>query len=448
MASAIQISNGVSTYLLNDGVSFRLKHGTWSPAIPPRRQSTLGGRSIYDDVEESITLDILGATAADALANLAALSTTLDQADRWYLEENVSPVTLTYKPDGANSISGLQTLILGRVGDEPLFGLSSLFNDVTYLYEIRDVVLKFKRRSLWVDATTQAAASAASTAGEILTATFAAGVLIPSPTKVLFTGASLALSNGALLLLASAASKFSIINAFNMAGTAGFTSVNDAANRARGTNVLRYTPVDTLEKPAQVFSSVFNPRKMAIYATIRNNSVTTTWAVSLSGTYSYASNTPVKTAAIQVDASTVNPRVFFLGFIATRPTSLVSYNINVQASAASGTLDIDEIVLVDVDDETSKAIGILSVSLGNPEIGIDPAILTQQKPIVGSPSGGVGTAIDRYAQYQGDTFITIPSTVVAGMILAPTGTNWRAYNGGLITFTLNATRYPAYIAPY
>lgn len=440
----ITVSGWTSVLDLNDGVNYRLRHDTWSPAVAARRASLLGGRGLYEDVEETMTLDVLGTTPAQALTNLGNLSAALDQADRWSLEENVSPLILSYMPSGSALGHALQTTVLGRYDQQPMVGLSAGFNDVGYLYEIHDVEVRFKRRGSWLD-TAETATSTATDAGEILTATFSGNATVSSPVRVGFTSNVPSLPNGAIMLFAKAASKFLLINAKDMAGATAYTSIVATTANARSGNVLRYTPTGTTVAQSNSVAAAFTSKKTAVFATVRNNG-SATYQIEFTAVTSVGA-TVVRTPPAYIDASTTNPRTVFLGYVANPVGALGSYNIRITASATGSSLDIDEIVLMDVDDETSTAVGVIPTALGNVEIAADPQPLTGQRAVVGSPNAVAGTPIVGFASYQGNAFVLSTGSTICGVILAPYASYFRAYNVSSIQFALRATRNRAYQTP-
>jgi hypothetical protein len=277
LASIIRLSDGVTTLDLNDKVNYRFRYGSWPPQVPIKRTSLLGGRSLYDDVDEEMHIDVLGISSANALANLASLYNLLDQARRWNDDENVNVVAITYKPDGSSITSGIQGVVLGTTDESPL-SLSPQFNDVSFLYEIQDVVVKFKRRSLWEStASTEIQTSSFLSSGDVCEVTFAASLNTPVPARFSFitgssigTGLSAVASTSMLMLFAKSASKLVVIEAEALV-QAPFTSVADAANKARG-NVLRYVVPDVFEKNTNISSlSSMSSKKVAVYVTLRTN---------------------------------------------------------------------------------------------------------------------------------------------------------------------------------
>jgi len=62
--------------------SYMLTRGDWAPTIPALRTSALAQGGPYADVEEEISVNIYGQTAAECLSNLDTLTRLLDQADR------------------------------------------------------------------------------------------------------------------------------------------------------------------------------------------------------------------------------------------------------------------------------------------------------------------------------------------------------------------------------
>jgi hypothetical protein len=430
---------------------YMLVQGGWAPGIAPLREGTLGGRGPYADVEEEIELNILGDTQAEVLSNLQTLTTLLDQAWRfWRRGENVSPVKIQYTPKGSNLL--LTALILGRAPGDQTAGVNlpiTINKDLGAL-TIVSVKLRFIRTGLWLNPIAESNTSTLSNNPTVQTVALPSALTISAPTVLTADSNGVSLTAAtvpAVILYASAVNRLTIFEAES--GTLGpqTTSVADAAGKARGGNVARYTPtVTTLVDLTTIQLNVMDSamRRVALWAVVRNNSGTTSFqlqAQSPAGAGA-ASTTPL----IPIDTSSLSPRTVFLGVLsfALAPGTCA---IKAQASAAAGTLDIDYIVALAVDDERSGALSLPGAALlSSLPFTVDPRILSAATPLVSQPSVVPAAAVG----YNGDAMIHTTGGTVYVTIIQPTGTFWVQVNAAGTTVIQNnwtVSRYNAYLSP-
>jgi hypothetical protein len=416
------------------------------------RRSTLGGRGPYNDVVEQWDLNIRGADAVTAMSNVETLARLLDNAERfWRLGQNISPVRLRFAPQGSTLFSTAnpaECLVLGRAPGDEIAGVSlpSRFNDVGMIFEVLQARLKFVRGGLWLNPTAETASSSAAANPTVQSATLTSTLTVSAPTKLAIAWSGTPTFVGApspIVLWASAANRIVIYEAESGSLFTNVTSVADAANNARGGSVARYTPINTsLNGVVGITLSGLdtNTRRVAYYAAVRNNSATTTWLMQVVST---GAETDKRTPIVPIDTSTTNPRIVFLGTLAyaTTPTGI---ELDVQASAASGTLDVDYIVALAVDDERSGALALTWADDQPTTYTIDPRPLTATVP----QASGNG-ALGRLFSYSGDAMIHTNGQVVAATILMTSGAKWRGSSGGgsVLNTTLTATRNNAYLTP-
>lgn len=444
--TTITIADGTTTLTLTDGRNYALVDAGWAPNVASLRQSTIGGSGPYNDVEEQLTLNVLGETGVEVLFNLAELSRMLDQAERWSRGEPVSAVKLTYQPQGSVLTAALSCVILGRAGQMAVSTPAS-FNDLLMCYEIANVQLSFRRRGLWLEAVEALSATGAVTNPGVATATFASSAAVASPAKAIITFPSDASVTQYVLLWANHASRIAIVEAEGMAGYQ-FTEETDTAKIARGGKVLRYTPTDLLSTSAGwvALTTLTTCRRMAIFAAVRNNSGSATWNVRARLT-SGTSNPTYYGPDVLIDASSTSPRIVFLGLI-TMPTYPSYINVYAQASTITGppTLDIDYFVALDITDEMAGAISASLSGSGSSGtiITVDAQPLTSPAPkITKTVSAGVAEM-----SYLGDAFMAVNGTYLALAYLATDGTYWCSYTTATAdTFTLTASRWKAHTTP-
>jgi len=444
----LTISDGTTTADLMDGTNYALVDGGWGPSVAPLRMATLGGSGPYADVEEQITIDVLGSTGAVCLANLAKLSQLLDQAERWSRGEPVAPVILTCQPQGSVLPAALRCVILGRAGESAI-NMPAAFNDLLMCYEVPNVQLSFRRRGLWLAATVGVGPGAGVANPGILSATYADSAITTSPLKATLTVGEVSTSLSLLLLWGNAAARLQLVEAETLTAT-NFTSVADAANHASSTNVLRYTPVATTFADTGIATSTLpvGCRRVAAYARVRNNSSAASFQLKLSmGGFAgavaiYTAEGPIVTVNPYVSAA--KPEFVFLGILSL-PLWPEQMKLSISASTTTGppTLDIDYVAFVDLTDEMGGVIRTWGADTTlSSLIIVDPRALASPTPAVIGP-------MTTMLAYTGDPFIVHTSTVFALAWLVDTGTtDWCWYaSGAFVTATLITGRNLAYLTP-
>lgn len=369
----LQISDGTTTVTLSDGANGSTNYppvtGGWAPNAAGQNQGLLGGRGPYADVEEDITINVYGTTAALCYANLDTLARLLDQADRWWLKnENVSPVTLKFAPQGstiASTAAPLTAIVLGRVSGDTTSAahLPPTFDSAGNQFKILGVDIKLLRHGLWIGATESASAAAVANPA-VLSITMPSTANTPSPCEIDFTGFTSSAGTGTVDI----PSGFVMIgpnNAINLqqgeaAGTGGlaasatYVSTADATARASGGNVGRLNHNLAAIGAESVLNwtlpaAFANATQIAVYLTYRNNAaiVWTLRAEAFFGTTTLAqlNTTPYTTIA----AGPGNPTVLYLGTLALK---YGADTLRLRAATVSGsgtpTIDFDTIVCVDL----------------------------------------------------------------------------------------------------
>lgn len=417
--------------------------------------SELANEGPYTAVEDTLIFHVSGCTAAEAYANVNAVTALLDQAWRWRRGENVTAVIIRAQAQG--STTHYDAVLKGRsIGSPSPVVQPPTWDESAQRYLVRNVTLRSLRRGQWLK-TTETAASAGAANPSILTATLPSTLTTKSPIDVriaVFGTQTTPFTLADMFVLIAPNAAALLIQEAEAMTAANYTSVADAGNNARGGNVLRYTPVATTLATSGFSGSLaaLSGKTIGVYAAVRNNSATTTWQVDL---LVYFAGGTTRTTPIVIDTSTTNPRVVALGIV-TIPTQAVLAQLEITASAASGTLDIDYLVFLDLDDETSRAVflpaqtvqatGLITTSLG---ISIESQVLTQITPRVITKDGTGGTP--GYLAYESDIWLMSDGATVCAVVMATAGPSgagsWRYTNGGVVNNTLNVTRYPAAMLP-
>ncbi len=446
---AIMDSSGSPSVVIADGLggvtNAPLIRWSWDPGVTAFNDSPLGPR--YIDVVERFSLNVRGADAAAAMANMQTLAQLLIQAERWRNGVVVNPVIMKFAPQGSTIVSTAspyQALVLGRArGDGSALTLGERFPDVGMLREALGSKIALLRQGAWIGADETPAASSSAANPTVHNVTLTSN-LNASPLTISLGGFSNNAAFPSSFLLVG--SGISIAEA-EAATAAGFTSVADAANNARGGSVLRYTPASTSFAATGVISTQ-SWQRIAIYAAIRNNSASATFQIYATGTYGA---TVVQTPITPIDTSTTQPRIVYLGTLYAPPSAFQDIRLNVAASTTSGppTLDIDYVALLKLDDEFGYALALdpLSFSFaGAHSIVVDHRLLTQLTPDVRS-SAAVGGQFYRFT-YHGPARMYFAGTTVQATWLATNGTSWRyTQSGSVVNTNLTVIRSNAYVTP-
>lgn len=459
----LHITDGTTDLNLLDGTNYGLPRGIWAPRVAVRKRSTLGGRP-YTTVVEEIPLNVRGATAAAAMANLAALSRLLDQAQNWYDDESEAPVLIKYQPHGSLLSAPLESLIFaGAAEGGELIQLPGGFNDVGMIFEISGVVLRFVRDGAWygsqITATTDGLEHPV-----VLPATFASSAAHYSPVKVtlgaMFERDDLAQYDAGFLLIANDEDRLHLIDAYDLAA-GPFTTDADAARLPEGDGVLVYTPVGTTEVESGGTTIVVQSvKRIGVVAALRNTSASTTFTVRAQVNGQSGRNA-ASTPPYVVDTSTTDPRIVFLGVALCEETLAIGVSLFVQASAAADTLVIDYLALIFLDDPTSRILALgpidltayIEVAATETELIVDPRALTARSPRVRQVNPIIPAeqyAVPEY--WKGDAFLLSKGTTIAALYCGrnATGDYWRASDdlgGGTYAGAITFARRPVYLVP-
>lgn len=423
----------------------------WNPAVAKRRDNLLGGRVPYEDTIEEMELTI---HAADAMTKLKTLQGLLEQAQRWARGEPVSAVLLHYQPESTST--EYKATILGA-GNGDMVQLPRNFLMTPVIDYIDPVTIRFRRLGLWLGASATATSSSAE---HPTTLTINLTTSVPFDSPVLLKLASAARSDrGAVpsfILMVSgadtteAAKRLVVVEAEALGVPSGYTTSTDTTNKARGGAVLRYTPVNTSWLDTGILSvyssSDNNARRWGVFLNYRNNSTAAGYQVRMRMDNVY---TPVLT----VPEGTSNPTWAYLGSTA-RAIPLQTLELFVKASAASGSIDFDSVVLLAMDSEaTARVVApvqneFATIAVYPPEpVYIDHQLLSKPSAKVWV-NVGIGTA----QGYRGDATLMMRGAAVACAWLGSnetTSTYWRVTDtaGTVISSAFTATRLEGRLSP-
>ena len=461
MASVLKLTKtsitGVETAEVDFVADAAYRVVSWSPAVAQRRVGDLGGRGPYEDVEEEMTIVITGASA---LSKLQTLMGTLDQAARWARGEPVGKVLFRYQPTAGSP--ELRAVVLGG-GEVELPDKYALAPTLTV---IDPVVVRFRRSALWLGDDEVKTDTTTGNPEVGVTSVFTP-LQVAAPIKVEIEGllGKETIVGDTFVLVtsgenaATAGKRIVVVAAEGLATSGYYTSVGDSANKARGT-VLRLTPGDAGAYYDTIALSVGSTtdqyaRRWGVFLNYRNNSATTSWRIGARLWNNYNANGVADTHMVVVPAGVSEPKWVFVG-AASLPDSLERITLSIWASAASGTLDIDDVVLLAMDyPDCDRAIAVMNRAGNNTisttaDLVIDHRLLERLSPAVYVQTGSAGGS---WWPYQGDATLYMREGCLAVAVAwlatdAVVGSYWRATSGGAAQSpSVRVTRTEAFLTP-
>lgn len=427
------------------------------------RPGSLGGAGLYEEVPVTLPITINGDCAADVYAAHAQLIGLLEQAQAWKGDQQTPVVRLVAQAIGSR-VAPVSAVVL-RLRDAG----AAVIPPTVYEADdgqgyVAQVTLQFMRRGAWL--LTEAAVTATGQrSGDVASLAFSSGVVSYSPVRIGWTGAPTAAAssnNNAATIVVSdsvsasggtvsgasltAAAKLRIFNAATFGAGAPFTLQNEAANGARGTNVLRFTPAGASGAAGPItVSPAFDARRTLIYGVVRNNNTALSYQVQWTA-LGAITGTSVASTIQPIDVPDSRPHAVYLGALLT-PFPIAQLIAELFASGTGGTLDIDYFVLVNADDPATTHILTFSPSVSynsTNELVADPRPLVAPTPSFGVTSS-VGGAVAAPQTWLGDAFGQTRGQNLAGVLLQPDGITWRASYSTANSWLLRAVRHLAYL---
>jgi hypothetical protein len=448
-----------------NGANIQLLPG-WRPRVAKRRRGVLGGKR-HEDVVESIPLRVFGASAADCVQFLELLAAAMDQARDWKDGAAVDAVILNYAIDGTTLANPLQTAVWGTPMDAAdILSLPVEFNRHLRVFEVNPVTLPLERRGEWLGDEESGSATAVEV-GNIASIDFGSDArAVVSLLADIDTASGTVTSQNfePFYLFCSNPSK---LVHWQPSALSPFTSVADAGNRALGGTVLRYTPIGTIEALTashNVSTAGFAGCSAFMFVVCKNNSATTNFTmrgiVFRQDPSQYNLRSATRPATIF--GGDTDRQIVPLGIVSL-PVDFQSSILGVTASAASGTFDIDDIIMLGVD-RNSSIIGVSSGTVpGGGSVGaidnygyrVEHRLLTDPKPIAAMYNTSAitfGSPENDLPSPAGSLIVRMDGSELSVLVVSVDETNnyWRWYDGGssnVIRTTVTATRRPAYLVP-
>jgi len=456
-------TRGQGGVLLTDGTNYALTEGGWAPGVAPRSRAAYAGRDLYDPTVETITVNVLGATTAQTLANLATLSQLLDQAEAFMAGEPVAPVRLEIWPQGSTTAAPSAALVIGRAQGS-LLDLPQTFADLLMVNEVPQVTIRIARRGTWLGPPESVTGTAQS--GELRQQlTWPTGATaIPSPMRVQIDGVpeTTTFRPGFLVIGTAEGTPPSTLRISSAVGgnpggvyPAGWAAVSETGTGAQDNQILRYTANDvTWSDWINIGVGTFGANHIQILTTIRNNVAGATWELQPRiGLQGYMGSRQILPLTTIPGNSGTYPQAIALSDaylpydpLTTVPDCLIEVRVRLASAAHIGaTLDLERVAAVSLDTVQTRILAIDPFTTGSTtgstqSLVIDPQPLTALAPTVQRVNGPTRTAVSA----TGDPYLLTTAATVHLWWLAPIANRWRIGAGAL---NATITRWPAALTP-
>jgi hypothetical protein len=295
----------------------------------------------------------------------------------------------------------------------------------------------------------------------ILTATFAQSISTRSPASIALAGFGQVATPtiaASWLVTTDSPTNIRIVDWPGSIGqvSAPFSVVADSANRALGSAVQRYTPTGTSKVSAGAGSLPTTMiGELAVLILARNNSSTTSFILSMKLKGSGITQ-ETEIGVVGPYTSSAAPKVVPLPGL-VNDYGHESFELFVQATAASGSLDIDRIIFVRITPATTvlqlDAIDVANglATSASAKLEIQSRALTHLRPFPGAVNT-TNSADVAVATAHGNTLLLSTGNQIAVLWLAPYSSFWPHVDDGTsgdptTRLTLTAKRHPAYLTP-
>ena len=473
MATTLTLTNGTTTIQLNNGSPWSLESDgigfVWRPAINPWLPNDLAGGGDYGPAEETISIIGNAATHVSIRQSLQSLISVAQRIGSAYDGDVAEALLwrLQWTPEGSAVVyESVVTNGAVDVIEHPVTATGGV---------LTRIVLRLVRRGRWLEPQPTTSSGTANRR----TGNIGAGILT---TPTAFTGATGehpgyleiarpdegssridVTASGYLLIAveADAGNRTSLQHLpWGTAPGGAWSDIADAATNYRATPV-RYTPAGTawIAGPRVTVTPQFRTRTIDIYLNARNNSTTTTF-------FARVQAFPIDVLVLTVYSDTIvippaaSPvtTLHYLGRITLpelRPyvaaDTTISLELQIQASAASGTIDFDDVVIVNPDAAGTNILRIVDppmvamIKAGSNYWGVweHEELRNKRTPSAGlfSPMGVLSAEYGALRPHTSWSYYGRASLLIAqapSMLLygASAGTNWSRNTGNVLTYRL------------
>jgi len=479
MGFSVTISGGSSggTLDLNNHTSYSITNFT--PTIARRQQGLLGGDDPYTRQLEELSITVYGATKTAAQTNLNNLISKIEQAEKWaageYLVENPT-VILNYAPDDGGST--WQTAVYGSPDDvETLLALRPTYLEDLEAFVISGLTLLIERRGAWLGTSQNDVLTAAASGSLMEVDLTGRDYLSPTSIRILFPSNAFAVRTPGYVILTDcggAADNMFIGSPGDEAAfvSTGFSkeSIFSQDEPFSTSDYLRCDPLGAGVEYEQLINDVmggtpFTPDAdmIAVFAAVRNtdqNAAFNIW-LTLGQEQRF-----IRSEIVYVDKSSGDPQIICFGIYPTAGLPVNLQKIGYEADDASGTLDIDYVFAVGLNDSSSiiyiDEFSPSDTSACDPGGGstsefylfIDPGQLESPEPSVYATNlcdFAIGSG--RFAKsYQGNAYLATKNANMGLAILLPYEGFWRYVDDTqtgdpLHDFGVRVTRQTAELSP-
>lgn len=453
--TSLVLSDGTTSANLVDNANYLLQEDGWAPSVSYLRESTFGGTGPFEDVDETITVDVIGVDTATALNNISTITSLLMQARRWKRGESVNAVVLKCQPQGSTLAAPLQATVLGTIGAPGVIHPSA-WNDLLMVQEIDSVQLAFTRRGAWLGVTDTVSGSSANNPNPTTLTLPAHPYESPLEVDIALTttGGSITTDTCTQYVLYTTSPYFTILDVPNFvevtSGSGTATTVADVANNAVGaSNNIKRIATDSSILISWGVPAGSAAGSYELFAVTRNTSGTDFSARTrlYDGGYGRAfPYGPYRT----IPSNSGNIQIVSLGVVTCAQANVFQFELS-QTTGASKAIDFNYFVMMPVESVLSGCVavqpgnsGYAMSGTGTANLVIDHQALTKPDPFV-----GIKTSLASPLDYTGNAYLTTQGTTIQVLRLAVDGLNWRhvSNTGVIIKDAVTVKRTRAYLTP-
>lgn len=385
---------------------YRLTLNAWQPAVGRRSPNMLGGRSVYEPVEEEIPLQIRADSPDGVARAIDKLNQMLEAADIFYQYEVGNPVVMYFRSQDAQTKQPLACLV--RRSLSPIRLPSNFISMIELdrsVYAV-DIVMRFERDGCWLYPQEVLTSPSASTYWQnIYTFNFVNDVAkhsSPAQYALQIATASTNSPNGFIVLQSAG------MLDLRTTPSAGANVPTPEAGSTSG-NVFRVSATDRLSFNFTGGTNTVNT-SYHVFVKLRVNSGS--WRIRACD-YAYPDqfNTPY------ITLSGTSPQVVYLGI--WRKTNAAGVGIQYIEDSA-GSMDVDSVLIVGIDENTNVVGFTTAQTTSFAHIStFGAAPLTQLVPLINlSDWDSAGVSGDLYLQVSGASSKIMPY-LVAGTRMNP-----------------------------